>query len=80
MIMNNRIVVWRRMGTTPGDVDQIAVSPDYKVRWFNDGTPTGRRDHWILWRRDVPNLTEAAWFDDPPAGDGWTKIDGGSPQ
>ena len=53
---------------------RIDVYPDYKLRyqfWQEGATPVP--DHWILYRRDVPNLSDETWFA-PPISAGWERI------
>jgi len=49
--------------TNDGPV-KIVVTPERKLRVFAYKSPT--QDEWpILYRRDVPNLTDAEWYDAP---------------
>lgn len=69
------VVTYARTDTKPGEVRAILITPDYKIRQFNDGTAAGNWDrHWILYRRDVPCLTDQDWYA-TPSGDGWTRTE-----
>lgn len=53
----------------------VQVYADRKVRLYSNahrtfGAPYS--DEWpVLWRRDVPNLTDTEWYA-PPSETGWT--------
>ena len=62
-----------RQDTKPGEVREIVIYVDRKLRRFNDGTSNGRLDlHWVLYRADVPNLTDEDWYSAPSFEGGWS--------
>lgn len=68
------VVTYTRADTKPGEVNKIEITPEYKIRRFNDGTAAGYTDRrWILYRRDVPNLTDQDWYAAP--GEGWQRTE-----
>jgi len=70
------LAVW-----THADGRRIHVFTDCKVRYLAGSRPSMTRpgsmgDEWpVLWRRDVPNLTDAEWTA-RPVEDGWTSGEG----
>ena len=53
---------------------RIDVHPGFKLRysfWQEGFTPV--QDRWVLYRRDVPNLSDEVWFA-PPITPGWERI------
>jgi hypothetical protein len=62
------IKTWVR--TTPtraGDVAKIMVNPEVKVRFIDRKIAEGPMPDkdWLLWRRDVPSLTDEQWYASP---------------
>lgn len=69
-----RRVVYTRADTKLGEICQIQITPEYKIRQFNNGTAAGYTDrNWILYRRDVPHLTDQDWYAAP--GNGWQRTE-----
>ena len=58
------VVTYVRRGTVPGEIRAILITPDFKVRQFDNGTPNGRDDRqWILFRG--ADSTDEDWYAAP---------------
>lgn len=68
-------VAWPGVTWTHPDGRRIDVYPDRKIR-----SGFFERDEWrVLYRSQVPTLTEEEWYGEPPGGDPpgtWTKTEG----
>ena len=72
--MSDYPVRYTRAGTTLGDVYEIVIYADRKLRRFNDGTEHGKLNMgWILYRTDVQHLTLEEWYASPGAA--WSRKD-----